>query len=76
MGCQVPEVDRLEATRRVRARETTHRTPIVALTAGVMERDRERCLAAGMHDFLAKPVRPDELERSLATWSESNRQAA
>lgn len=76
MDCQMPEVDGLEATRRLRARETVHRTPVVALSAGVMERDRERYIAAGMDDFLAKPVRPDELDRAIATWATGTRQAA
>jgi CheY-like chemotaxis protein len=76
MDCQMPELDGLEATRRLRAGESGHRTPVVALTAGVMEGDRERCLAAGMDDFLSKPVRIDELERALATWSALGRRAA
>ena len=65
MDCQMPDVDGFEATRRIRA--TQHApVPIVALTAGVMEGDRERCLAAGMDDFLSKPVRLEDLERTLA----------
>ena len=69
MDCQMPELDGLEATRRLRRSETGSRMPVIALTAGVMEGDKERCLSAGMDDFLAKPVRLDELERALSTWA-------
>jgi CheY-like chemotaxis protein len=66
MDCQMPELDGFEATRKIRARKV--QVPIIALTAGVMEGDRERCLAAGMDEFLCKPVRLEELERVLERW--------
>jgi PAS domain S-box-containing protein len=67
MDCQMPELDGFAATQRIRATQLTH-VPIVALTAGVMDGDRERCLAAGMDEFLRKPVRIEELERALERW--------
>jgi CheY-like chemotaxis protein len=61
MDVQMPDMDGLEATRRIVAATTGPRPWIVALTANVMDADREACAAAGMDDFLAKPIRPQEL---------------
>jgi PAS domain S-box-containing protein len=71
MDCQMPEMDGFEATRAVRQKEAAMSRPsipIIAMTASAMQADRERCLRAGMSDFIAKPVQPGELAEMLARW--------
>ena len=74
MDVQMPELDGFEATRRIRAAKGTADTPwIVALTAGVGSADREEARAAGMNDYLAKPLRPEALQEALARAHEHAR---
>jgi signal transduction histidine kinase/DNA-binding response OmpR family regulator/HPt (histidine-containing phosphotransfer) domain-containing protein len=69
MDCHMPVMDGYEASRAIREAEGgVKRTPIIALTANVMEGNREQCLAAGMDDFLAKPYQLDELVSILRRW--------
>lgn len=70
MDCQMPEMDGYESTRAIRAAEQPGgvRVPIIAMTANAMQGDKERCLEAGMDDYLAKPIAIETLREKLAHW--------
>jgi len=75
MDCQMPHMDGLEATRQLRVREQRSgaHVPVIAMTANAMEGDREHCLAAGMDDYLAKPILSPELYAKVERWLEETR---
>lgn len=77
MDCQMPQMDGYQATVAIRQAEigSTRHLPIVAMTANAMEGDREKCLAAGMDDYVTKPINIPELQRVLDAWLSSSTQA-
>ncbi len=81
MDCQMPEMDGYQATKEIRhlvkgiqtesptgESNSSHHLPIIAMTANALPEDREKCLVAGMDDYLTKPIRPGELQETLLKW--------
>lgn len=69
MDLQMPEMDGIEAARRIRSCPAAYsQIPIIAMTAHAMAGDRERCLTAGMNDYITKPVSPEAIVKALQTW--------
>jgi len=72
----MPEMDGFAATEKIRAAAGAKAPPIVALTANISERDREKCFSAGMCDFVGKPVNKSELARVLKRWTQPEGETA
>ena len=70
MDCQMPILDGYAATRAIREQQSQRQSVIIALTANAMLEDRERCLAAGMDDYLSKPISKEKLSERLTYWGE------
>jgi CheY-like chemotaxis protein len=70
MDCQMPVMDGFETTKAIRRLKASSKrgTPIVALTANAMKSDQDKCIRAGMNDYLAKPIRKETLEKKIQQW--------
>lgn len=69
MDCQMPNMDGYTATQEIRSREGEQaHTPIIAITANATDQDRDRCLQAGMDDYLSKPLEIEALKKTLTAW--------
>jgi DNA-binding NarL/FixJ family response regulator len=77
MDVQMPVLDGMEATRSIRAMEGAKgRTPVIAMTAHAIRGDRERCIAAGMDDYISKPIDPDTFAAKLKGWLDKGKASA
>jgi CheY-like chemotaxis protein/two-component sensor histidine kinase len=72
MDIQMPNKNGYEATTEIRALETSSRTPIIAVTAGILAGEKDKCFESGMDDYMAKPIVTADLERILSTWLKKN----
>ena len=68
MDCQMPVMDGFEAAQHIREQQALDKLPVIAMTANVMEGDREKCISAGMNDYIGKPVVEADLKKTLARW--------
>jgi len=75
MDCQMPEMDGYEATAAIRQaeRESGNHLAIVAMTANAMQGDRERCISAGMDDYITKPIRREAIQEMIQKWTPAKR---
>lgn len=76
MDCQMPEIDGYSATKQIREierEENLNNIPIIAMTAHALRGDKEKCLAAGMNDYISKPIRMDDLESKINYWLSNNK---
>jgi CheY-like chemotaxis protein len=74
MDVQMPVMDGMEATRQIRAQPQFSTLPIIAMTANARSDDREKCMNAGMNDYVSKPINPEILFRTLSRWHNNNTQ--
>jgi CheY-like chemotaxis protein len=72
MDLRMPALNGIDAARQIRKLPGRSKTPILALTASVFTKDSEACFAAGMNDFIGKPVNPDKLFATLLKWLEKS----
>ena len=68
MDCQMPEMDGYQASRKLREKDEYKNLPIIAMTANAMKGDREKCLSAGMSDYISKPFEHEIIEEKLLKW--------